>query len=159
VTTSGAVNCGDVTFSVAGSLYQRNIRRWHVKKGVVLILHNSVFLFVPLHFKLCFTKPTCSSHVETASVLQLAERSFFSSKELQLNLQLQAILHTASFTATVLLSTYISIHFWDLYSYYQVLTIWETVLLEAVLPWQVLPLINIPLPKFSFLRGTWWPCI
>ena len=32
VTTSGAVNCGDVTFSVAGSLYQRNIRRWHVKK-------------------------------------------------------------------------------------------------------------------------------
>ena len=31
VTTSGAVNCGDVTFSVAGSLYQRNIRRWHVK--------------------------------------------------------------------------------------------------------------------------------
>ena len=33
VTTSGAVKtCGDVTFSVAGSLYQRNIRRWHVKK-------------------------------------------------------------------------------------------------------------------------------
>jgi len=32
VTTSGAVKtCGDVTFSVAGSLYQRNIRRWHVK--------------------------------------------------------------------------------------------------------------------------------
>jgi len=34
VTTSGAVKtCGDVTFSVAGSLYQRNIRRWHVKNG------------------------------------------------------------------------------------------------------------------------------
>ena len=32
VTTSGAVKaCGDITFSVAGSLYQRNIRRWHVK--------------------------------------------------------------------------------------------------------------------------------
>jgi len=36
VTTSGAVNCGDVTFSVAGSLYQRNIRRWHVKTVVAI---------------------------------------------------------------------------------------------------------------------------
>ena len=35
VTTSGAVKCGDVTFSVAGSLYQRNIRRWHVKKNIL----------------------------------------------------------------------------------------------------------------------------
>ena len=34
VTTSGAVKTfGDVTFSVAGSLNQRNIRRWHVKNS------------------------------------------------------------------------------------------------------------------------------
>ena len=38
VTTSGAVKtCGDVTFSVAGSLYQRNIRRWHVKTDQLML--------------------------------------------------------------------------------------------------------------------------
>jgi len=44
VTTSGAVKtCGDVTFSVAGSLYQRNIRRWHVKmRGISWLAANQL---------------------------------------------------------------------------------------------------------------------
>ena len=46
VTTSGAVEtCGDVTFSVAGSLYQRNIRR-HVKKTLEKIRAQNTVTFV-----------------------------------------------------------------------------------------------------------------
>jgi len=50
--------------------------RWKLKEEVYIILYNSMSLFVPLHFKLCFAKPTCSSYKETASLLHLAERSF-----------------------------------------------------------------------------------